>query len=237
MEAERKKRSQEEEPPVAGWQTIYCSLALILVAFFAMLVSYSNIETQKVKVFKEGREMMEAGEILSGNSIMMLSRDRAREMEENIEKALGSLGNYFKEAGLGDSVELIRVNGGFKVTFESNLLFPSGEAVIRKEAYEGLNKMAQAAGEDRFSIRVEGHTDNMPIQTPLFPSNWELSTTRAVNVLRYLVETCGIHKERLSAAGCSQYRPVVSNETPKGRQKNRRVEFYFKARNVKKASL
>ena len=77
-------------------------------------------------------------------------------------------------------------------------------------------------------IRVEGHTDNVPITRRLqkqFPTNWELSTARAVNVVRFLQEKVGIEAERIQIIGMSEYHPVASNETPDGRSQNRRIEI------------
>jgi len=84
------------------------------------------------------------------------------------------------------------------------------------------------AEQDHLSIQVEGHTDNLPIHTAEFPSNWELSTMRAVNILRYLQQN-GIPPGRLAAIGFSEYRPAAGNDTPEGRQKNRRIEILFRA--------
>jgi chemotaxis protein MotB len=81
-----------------------------------------------------------------------------------------------------------------------------------------------------FFVRVEGHADNVPINTPQFPSNWELSAARAVNVLRYLAYEGKLPAKKLSAVGFGEYHPVESNDTPEGRRKNRRVEFYFEPR-------
>ena len=74
-------------------------------------------------------------------------------------------------------------------------------------------------------MRVEGHTDNLPINTPRFPSNWELSTARATSVIRYLIEEENLDPERLSAAGYGEYRPIDANDTPEGRARNRRVDL------------
>jgi chemotaxis protein MotB len=78
------------------------------------------------------------------------------------------------------------------------------------------------------SIAVEGHTDNLPIHTEKYPSNWELATMRAINILRYFQQQ-GIPPARLSAIGFADYRPAAGNDTPEGRQKNRRIEILFKA--------
>ncbi len=115
---------------------------------------------------------------------------------------------------------------GLVVTFIAEVLFDSGKAKIRPEAYEVLDKVAKVINEkvaDR-NIAIEGHTDNEPIKYSGWKSNWELSTARATSVLHYL-EDKGTAPTRLQATGYGEYRPIVSNDTPEGRQKNRRVEI------------
>jgi len=229
MEEKPRKKSQEAEPPVAGWQTIYCSLALILVALFAMLVSYSTVEMDKLSLFtRRGYEVIEEGDRpIGGEDMLLLSSDGPEGLEGTVVPAMKSLGRYLRDIGLGKSVRIEEIERGFKATFESHVLFPSGVALINRAAYPTLDEIITIARKDLFTIRVEGHADNIPIHTPRFPSNWELSTTRAVNILRYLLERGDLSAERLSAVGFGQYHPVASNTTPEGRQKNRRVEFYF----------
>jgi len=210
MAAEYKKGSRGQESGVAAWETIYCALVLILVAFFAMLASYSKTENKKLEYFLERKVTLEDPDISAALSVKSLTK-------------------YFKNLGLEKSVQIeIEEDGkGFNAIFESNVFFPSGMAAINTEAYPFLDEIVKIAREMDLSVRVEGHTDNVQINTPSFPSNWELSTSRAVNVLRYLLETGGLPTQRLSAVGFGQYHPVASNDTPEGRQKNRRVEFYF----------
>ncbi|MBW2638213.1 MAG: OmpA family protein [Deltaproteobacteria bacterium] len=100
-------------------------------------------------------------------------------------------------------------------------------AELNKNAYPYIDKMIGIAQQNPCLVKVEGHTDNVPINTSEFSSNWELSTARAVNILRYLLEKGKLPADRLAAVGFSQYHPVASNATPEGRQRNRRVEFYF----------
>jgi len=209
MEEESRKRIKEV--PAAGWEVIYCSLALILVALFAMLVSYSSIEKDRIKHFHHG-----AGSIPEGS-----------EQREIVMQTMQSLKIYLTQAGLDKSVNIEKTERGFKITFGSNVLFPSGVAEINKDARPCLDEMIKIAQNNPFSVRVEGHTDSVPINTPEFPSNWELSTTRAVNILRYFLEKGELPANRLAAVGFSQYHPVASNDVFEGRQKNRRVEFYF----------
>lgn len=226
MDEEYKKKS-EEEAPIASWQTIYCSLVLILVALFAMLASYSTIESKKIKHFLHGKVPIENDKSGGGSDILQLSQDVMEGPDKSVVIAMESLGRYLSETGLDKSVSIERDGNVFKAIFANNVFFPSGMAVLNEQAYPCLNAIIKVARRASFSIRVEGHTDNIPINTSRFPSNWELSTTRAVNVLRYLLEKGELPSEKLTAVGFSRYHPVESNATSEGRQKNRRVEFYF----------
>lgn len=123
-------------------------------------------------------------------------------------------------------VRLEMMEKGLVITFVADVLFDSGKAKIKSEAYPILDKVAVVLKENvpQFKVGIEGHTDNQPIQFSGWKSNWELSVARALNVLHYLVDEKGISPDRLSAIGYGEYRPVVPNDTKEGRQLNRRVE-------------
>lgn len=115
---------------------------------------------------------------------------------------------------------------GLVITIVDSVLFDSGKARLRPEAHQTLDKVARVCRKivaDR-EVGIEGHTDNQPIKYSGWKSNWELSTARATSVLHYLVKK-GISPERLSATGFGEYRPVATNKTAEGRQRNRRVEI------------
>jgi len=116
---------------------------------------------------------------------------------------------------------------GLVITVVGDLLFDSGKVKIRKEALPLMSKVAGVLEKNvpNLNVGIEGHTDNEPIRYSTWKSNWELSTARALSVLHYMVNEKGISPERLSAIGYGEYRPVASNETKEGRQKNRRVEI------------
>lgn len=103
--------------------------------------------------------------------------------------------------------------------------FAPGRAELTPAAERAMRALADVLRRHDVQIRVEGHTDDRPIRTRLYASNWELSTARATRVVQYLVDTCGIEPARLSAAGHAHYRPRASNETPAGRARNRRVDL------------
>lgn len=113
----------------------------------------------------------------------------------------------------------------------NDLLFRSGHASLTTDGKKLLDDISSVMKKySDYEIRVEGHTDSVSIKQEfknLFPSNWELSTARATQVVHYLISDDGIDPTRLSAVGQGKYRPVATNETPEGRAQNRRVEFYF----------
>lgn len=117
------------------------------------------------------------------------------------------------------------VRGRMVVELADNILFDSGKAELKEEGQAALTEVASvlASIPDR-EFQIAGHTDNVAIKTRRFPSNWELSTARAVTVARYLAEQ-GVQVNRLSAAGYAETQPVSSNDTPEGRQQNRRIEI------------
>jgi chemotaxis protein MotB len=126
-------------------------------------------------------------------------------------------------------IKLEEIEGKLKVTFVDKILFDSGSVMIKPKGQEVLLKLADSFrdNEDQ-NIAVEGHTDDVQIGSGLldrFPTNWELSAARATAVVRFLQEKGNITPERLTASGFSYYRPVATNETPEGREQNRRIEI------------
>ncbi|MFA5287639.1 MAG: OmpA family protein [Candidatus Omnitrophota bacterium] len=124
-------------------------------------------------------------------------------------------------------VKLQMMEKGLVITVVGDLLFDSGKAKIRPEAYSLLDKVSEVLKENMsgFNIGIEGYTDNVPIKHSKWKSNWELSTARSLSVLHFLVNEKGISPERLSAIGFGEYRPVSLDDTREGRKLNRRVEI------------
>jgi len=154
-------------------------------------------------------------------------------MLENAKKLLEK--KLKKEIGDKD-VRLEMAEKGLIIIFLAEVLFDSGKADIREEAFSSLNKLAKVLKENvgGRSIGIEGHTDNEPIKYSGWKSNWELSTARATSVLHYIVDEQGIDPKRVSATGYGKYRSVASNDTPEGRRQNRRVELVVLPKNIEK---
>jgi chemotaxis protein MotB len=114
---------------------------------------------------------------------------------------------------------------GLVVSLHELGFFPSGEASLLPGAEAKIEQLAQALAPYELRLRIEGHTDNVPIHSARFDSNWELSTARATAVARLLIETSGFDPRRISIAGYGEYHPAASNDTPEGRQTNRRIDI------------
>ncbi|MDG0794015.1 OmpA family protein [Cohnella ginsengisoli] len=149
----------------------------------------------------------------------------AKQEQENLEKLKKQLDQYIKKGGLSSQLETNLNQSQLMITIRDNALFPSGTADVKPEA----RKLAVAIGNmlkayPDYEIIVSGHTDNQPINTFEFASNWELSSKRAINFMKILLENQAFDPRNFSAIGYGEYRPLDSNDTDAGRSKNRRVE-------------
>jgi chemotaxis protein MotB len=149
----------------------------------------------------------------------------AGKSEEALKLVKAELQQVLREELKGGMVRISEDGRGVTVTLAEAGFFDPGSAVMKVKAEEVLDRIGEKMRILPASIRVEGHTDNTPIHTALFPSNWELSTARANHVLQYLLADAQIQPMRLSAAGYGEYRPIGDNSTLEGRAANRRVDL------------
>lgn len=195
-----KRTAGAQRVEARSWQISFNDLLTVLLTFFILLVSVSAIGVDKVQ-----------------------------QVASEAAKSFGTAGRKAPGADLLGALESIpgvhtyRTAGGVAVRLSAAMLFPSGSAeIIHPETLRAVGeRLSAAAG----PISVEGHTDALPVANDLFASNWELSTRRAVNTVKYLISACGVEPGRLSAAGYADSRPLASNATPEGRALNRRVNI------------
>jgi chemotaxis protein MotB len=221
------KRLIEES---GGWEIVYTGFVLILLCFFIMLCSFSTMKEAKVTRFVksfvntlcilQGGVKLETSEVVIPPSADMVS------IESELGKILQNLETYTRELGFEENVSFSSTEKGLVMRLSDNVLFDLGNAEISSEGLPFLKKIsALLATESSYAIRIEGHTDNLPIHTNKFPSNWELSTSRAVNVLRLFLKEDKHSLAKLSAVGFGEFQPISPNDTPENRAKNRRVEI------------
>lgn len=156
----------------------------------------------------------------------------SQEKEDEINRLKGTYETLMadmKEEIEQGQIKITQLADRLSVSMVDKILFPSGEAEITPEGLEILDRVGKVLKNTQDKIiRVEGHTDNVPIHPKLqnkFPTNWELSTARATNVVRFLQDKVGIKGTRLQVIGMSEYSPVADNKTPEGRSQNRRIEI------------
>jgi chemotaxis protein MotB len=160
--------------------------------------------------------------------------DKIEELNKQLDElanAKRSLEDRLSQEISDQQIKLQMKDKGLVITVVGDLLFDSGQAKIRPEAYAVLDKVAAVLQEDvaQHEVDIEGYTDNQPIRFSGWKSNWELSTARALSVLHYLVNEKGISPQRLAAKGYGEFHPLASNETRDGQQQNRRVEIVVHA--------
>lgn len=145
------------------------------------------------------------------------------------EDSLNTLQDELKEALQDElskhTVALRRQSEGLVITLREFGFFDSGSVELRPEALPALDRIASILSIRTYRLRIEGHTDNIPIHTRQIASNWELSTTRSTEIVRLLILRYRFSPDRLSAAGFAQYHPIASNDTPEGRAQNRRIDI------------
>lgn len=151
--------------------------------------------------------------------------EKIRADTEEFKKIKEDITTFLQEKGAEDQIKMVIGPRGLIISLKDTEFFDSGKATVRPESMHLLDNISDAIGKYSNSIRIEGHTDNIPIKTSAFPSNWELSTARATNIVHYLVTSRPILPDRLSAIGYGEYRPVADNNTEEGRLKNRRVDI------------
>ncbi|KAB2953486.1 OmpA family protein [Heliorestis acidaminivorans] len=234
----KKKKHHHEEHIDETWLIPYADMLTLLLALFIVMFATSQVDTQRFEmlkkalesVFKGGTGIMlnpstvetegasdEAPDLTITDSIM-----EARYLDDLKEK----IDQLIDEQGLTNQIYTGIVQEGLQVSFRDAALFDSGRANLRPEALPVLNELSILLDNIENEIRVAGHTDNLPINTPEFPSNWDLSAKRSLNVMKYILNNnIQLNPARFTAVGYSEYRPIATNDTIEGRAQNRRVEI------------
>jgi chemotaxis protein MotB len=250
----RRRRKPEPHAHHDRWLVSYADFITLLFAFFVVL--YASSQMDKKKVIQVSAAIKGAFEQLgafSGNAADVHAQQPADAavapahseqtgpaITDNTFPDVNKLKRDLQDA-LGEQIqkheiEIHATPEGLVVSLREIGFFDSGEATLLPEGLSTLTRIAGVLVEKGFQIRVEGNTDNVPIHTGRFKSNWELSTARATEVVSLLVEQHGFDPTLISAAGYSQYRPVASNDAEEGRKQNRRVDLVIVARSPGKST-
>ncbi len=224
------ENQDDDQAPGGNWEIVYSGFALIMLCFFIMLCSFSSMEDAKImrftKAFLDAVNIVTGGlKFDPGTRVLPLTPDIVVDQSDFV-LMMERVKEYSVQKGFQGDLEMEATEKGLVMRFRDRLMFDLGRARISDEARPLLDVIAEELKRHPdYPVTIEGHTDNLPIFTSEYPSNWELSVARAVTVLRYLAEEHGIPSERLSAAGHGEYKPIADNDTPEGRSRNRRVEI------------
>lgn len=240
----RRRRSRPEESENhERWMVSYADFITLLFAFFVVMYAVSSVNEGKYRVLSTALvNAFQSSSGKSGGTIALITpgalpvqtkanpdpeqptvqekqikRERMKNVAKDILAALAPLVRQGK-------VKLLETSRGVTIEINDSVLFAPGQARLEPASMSAMQAVAQVLADTDFPITIEGHTDNIPINTPAFPSNWELSAVRATTVLRLFNES-GVSAERLTAIGYGDTRPVESNLSSEGRAINRRVSI------------
>jgi len=250
--ARKRKRHEEEHENLDRWLVSYADFITLLFAFFVTMYAISRVDEKKLGSVVESLQKAlgstifmqasqpEAGVLQNASrplnvTLVSTPAEKAQAAgKDDFEKLAADIKKKMEE-GLKDSggqgeaslsqLKFIIDKRGLVLRFSERFFFDSGDASIRQEVIPMLNILARSLEEIPNHIRIEGHTDSVPICTPRFPSNWELSTARATSIIRYFLTHFKFAPNQLSAAGYGEFRPIASNQNSEGRTQNRRVDI------------
>jgi len=224
-----RKKSEDVEEGAPLWIVTYGDMMSLLLTFFILIVSFSSI--QETKYEKAIGSLKAALGVLPKQSgaihrRQMFGKGGQEELDEMIEN-VQEMKTAVAEKGLQGQIKVTLTEKGAHIVIADPLLFDLGKAELKPQAKTALDIVAQLiSGSPNTEILVEGHTDNWPIATAEFPSNWELSTARALAVVKYFALRKGFEPARFAATGYGEYRPIKPNDSVENRTKNRRVEIF-----------
>ena len=246
------KKEPEKHVNHERWLVSYADFITLLFAVFVVLYAMGQSDKKKVEEVMQSIQssfgMTNAGanaakiNVIPSQAITIIpslkpelsvtpvgrtrsGQVKTRAEEKDFRQIKSAVEAYLVKQGANNKVTLEITRRGLIVSLKEAGFFNSGQATIRPDAYELINTIAEVMSQYNNPLRIEGHTDNVPISTAQFPSNWELSTARATNGLKYLLTHFDVDANKISATGYAEFRPIADNTTVEGRARNRRVDL------------
>lgn len=232
-----RKKKHPEHVNHERWLVSYADFITLLFAFFVVMFAVSQVDSKKVGRFTEAFSKAVGIDVfpMNGESLMMGGRtpdDTSGQADQGMPSELDDLrATLTKIAESNDALaglQIIKLRNELVLRLPEGVFFDSGDARVKEATAGMLRILTPELKKRRLEVRVEGHTDNRPIGTSRFRSNWELSTARASAVMVIVVGE-GMPPERTAIAGYAEYRPIADNSTDEGRRQNRRVDLVVTA--------
>ena len=239
----RRRKQEEEHENLERWLVSYADFITLLFAFFVVMYAISSVNEGKYRVLSDSLvnafrnvEVVSSGQIMDMQTRASVvprppnpgkdpkveeqrrqTRDKMKNIAQDIFQVLAPLVQQGK-------VRVVETTRGVTIEISDSILFAPGQAQLESTSSKALRMVAEVLAPTDFPVTIEGHTDNVPINTAQFPSNWELSAVRATTVLRLFADA-GVVPSRLTAIGYGDTRPVETNQTAENRARNRRVSI------------
>lgn len=256
----RRQKKHEEHENHERWLVSYADFITLLFAFFVVMYAISSVNEGKYRVLSDSiveafksaptsekivyvQAPVAKNSVENGKPIPQIIpmekpatqpdapiEKEKQERRENMKSVATDLLKVMEPLLKGGQVKVTESNRGISIEINASLLFETAKAELNPASKEVLNAVAKVLASDTHQIQVEGYTDNLPMKSPVFPSNWELATARASSVIRLFSDN-GVAGNRLVAIGYADNRPVDINDTPEGRARNRRVTVMILAEN------
>jgi chemotaxis protein MotB len=220
------------------WMVSYADFITLLFAFFVVLFAFAKADQKKqAQVTRAVDSAFRSLGVFTGSDTSteqnaqsvstVMSEDvlSPAKVKQDLENLHRELDQSLKSQIASHAVSIKMDRAGLVISLREAGFFSSGSATPRPEALPALRQVAASLSRTPYDLRIEGHTDNVPIHTAEFDSNWELSSARATHIARIFIDLKTIPPERISAAGYSEYHPAASNDTVEGRSENRRVDL------------
>jgi chemotaxis protein MotB len=235
----RKKKQEEGSPQ---WMTTFSDLMTLLLVFFVLLYSFSVIDVEKFQRFMAS--FQGAGILDRGTEPLKKDKEKDFDVPSDVQQKINEISKlnplaeiyfavqeYISDNNLETDISVKFNENGVALEIKDKILFESAKAELKLEALKILRELAGLFNNIPYTISVEGHTDNRPIHSAKFSSNWELSAARALSVVRFLTDRIGLDPHKFCAVGYGEYHPVAPNDSPSNMAKNRRVVIVINSRN------
>ncbi|MBM7587975.1 chemotaxis protein MotB [Bacillus pakistanensis] len=249
----RRKKKRDDEHIDESWLIPYADILTLLLALFIVLYASSSVDAQKFQelskvfneIFTDGSGIMQNDAPILEKQVPVEEKEDSEKIKEDTKEAAAKrdqeelkeiqskINQYIKRNNLEDQFATKLTSEGLLLTIRDNVLFASGSATVGESDIAVAMELSQLLEMDPpRNVIISGHTDNVPIATAEFDSNWELSVMRAVNFMKIIIKNENLDPRWFSAKGFGEFQPIASNDTASGRSQNRRVEVLILPREL-----
>ncbi len=232
-------QNQDKEIELSNsWMITYSDMITILLCFFMVFFILSATETDTLQELQlrlttqvsdldqeVNRLTMENTQLQQEKQLLTQNLLGVSTLTQGVSGSREDFIVFLRDNDLMEQVQILENDKGLMIRFKEGVLFGSGSATVSAQGLELMKHIGLKLQEIPNAVVVEGYTDNVPISTAEYPSNWELSSARAITVARYLIYDIGVEEERISVTGYGEQHPIDSNDTAEGRANNRRIEI------------